>query len=274
MIPHDEAPEQTAAAGEAPTPGMGLGGGRYRVLYRVEEPYESTGHTDLIRTLYAAFEEAGLPVETSGVKHPRPKVAFGPPLPTCCTSDGEYFDLDLKRGLDDLVERLNSVLPPGLRVVRTERIDTKTAPLSSVIEAAEYCFFIPTEVMSSESLDGRLAWFAGERLWQVQRVSSKGTEKTIDLKRAVVRWSYAAAEGGSIARITAKLNDQEGHNANPALILSGLFRLPEEQAALVRVRRVEFYDANGQPLSRANWRRKRSRSLHTKSFEYLRYLDR
>lgn len=271
MSPHEQVPEGP----ETPTavPGTGRGGGRYRVLYRVDEAYQSTGHGDLIRALYDAFAKAALPVATSGAKHPRPKVAFGPPLPTGCTSAGEYFDLDLERGVDDLVGRINAAVPAGLSVVSAERIDGKAAPLSSVIDAAAYDLFIPAEVMASDDVEARLARFAGERLWQVQRASPKGGEKTVNLKRAVAHWSHVPGQGGSTVRVTVRLRDPDGNNANPALILSGLFRLAAEQALLVRARRVECYDANGQPISTAVWRGRRSRSLHTKSFEFLRFLD-
>jgi len=260
--------------GTPPTPGIGLGGGMYRILYRVGEPFASVGHGDLIRAFYQSFQEAGLPVTMSGRNTPRPKVGFGPPLPTGSTSAGEYFDLDLERGVHDLIERLNAVLPDGLEILSAERIDSKTEALSSLVGSAEYELAIPAEIMPHQDVKNRLARFAGERIWQVQRTTPKGKERTINLKRAIVRWSLAPTERGSMVKITAKLGDPDGHNANPALILSGLFRFSEEQAACVSVRRTEMFDANGQPLSRMIWRRKRTRQTHSNSLEFCRYLDR
>jgi len=251
-----------------------MGGGSYRVMYRVEAPYRPAGHTELIRTLYSAFEQGGVPVETSGEKRVRPKVAFGPPLPAGCTSEGEYFDIVLGRGVDDLPSRLNRVLPAGLAVLSAERIDGRAPPLSAVIDSAEYVFSVPDAAMPNGEVKGRLARFAAERIWQVQRVSPKGKEKTIDLKRAVVRWSCEPAQGGCVVRMRVRLNDPDGHNANPGLVLSGLLRLPEESAALVGVRRVGFFTANGQPIDRLLGRRRPNRSLHRKSYEHLRHLDR
>ena len=63
-----------------------------------------------------ACERAQIPVATTGVVQPRPKVSYGPSLTAGISGDREYIDLALERKVDDLGRRIRSELPEQLRL--------------------------------------------------------------------------------------------------------------------------------------------------------------
>jgi len=250
----------------------GFGGGLYRVRYRVGDEFTFVGHSDLMRTIHRAFKIAELPVAISQGHTPRPKASFGPPLPVGCTSEDEYFDVELDAGVSDLAERLDRAMPEGLEVTNVERVGLRANSLSSIVAAAEYRFTIPAEVLPTEAVAARLDELARADAWPVQRVT-KGKERTIDLKRAIAGWRGGSANDATEVLMIVRLAEAEGNNANPTLVLAGLFGLDEEHAARVAVRRMRLLDRNGIPIGQRAWFGARSRPMHTKSFEYLRNIE-
>jgi hypothetical protein len=92
--------------------------------YRVE--YSKLGHlrflgpTELSELLLGACERASVPICTSGVVQPRPRVSFGPSLPAGVAGEREYIDFSLERKVDDLKARLTSELPEEIRLIAVE----------------------------------------------------------------------------------------------------------------------------------------------------------
>ncbi len=85
--------------------------------------FEKTGnaifisHLDLMRLFQRAFQRAGLPLTHSKGFNPRPEVSIALPLSVGVESVCELLDFKLESDIpDDLVERLNRALVPGVHV--------------------------------------------------------------------------------------------------------------------------------------------------------------
>ena len=268
--PVDPAPDDRASM-----PGQeGFGGGMYRLRYSVGDQFKFVGHVDLMQVFHRSFTIARLPLAMSQGNTPRPKAAFGPPLPVGCTSDAEYVDIELSTGVYDLAERLNATLPEGLQVMSALRIAERTESLSSAIESAIYDLAFPARALTLDAIAECLDRFAATPAWPVTRIH-KDKSKVIDLRRAIPAWTILPESGEerTVVRMMLKMNDAGGQNANPGLVLSGLFALDEEGAAWVACRRIDLLDRNGTPIGDRAWHGRRSRQMHAKSMEFLRWVE-
>ena len=99
-----------------------------------------TSHLDVQRTLQRAFRRADLPLAYSKGFNPHPKLSFATALATGYTSDGEWFEVELDRPIEpeSFIDRVNPVLPDGMRVVKAFEADDSIDTLSKLIRAAHY----------------------------------------------------------------------------------------------------------------------------------------
>lgn len=86
----------------------------YRIEYSKSGRLRFLGPGETTDLLLRACRRAELPLATSGVVQPRPKVSFGPSLPVGIEGAHEYVDLGLTRKVPDLLPRLRQQLPEGL----------------------------------------------------------------------------------------------------------------------------------------------------------------
>ncbi|MGH3056001.1 MAG: TIGR03936 family radical SAM-associated protein, partial [Gaiellaceae bacterium] len=108
---------------------------RFRILFEKGIEMRFTSHLDLMRTWERTLRRSGLPLSFTQGHHPHLKMSFGPPLPLGYRSRAEVFDLEFsKPPAVDLVERLNAVLPEGLRVIACRPILFKSPSLMSQLE--------------------------------------------------------------------------------------------------------------------------------------------
>jgi radical SAM-linked protein len=92
----------------------------YRIEYSKLGRLRFLGATELSDLLLGACERASIPICTSGVVQPRPRVSFGPSLPAGVAGDHEYIDFSLARKIDDIHGRLTSELPEEIRLIAVE----------------------------------------------------------------------------------------------------------------------------------------------------------
>lgn len=99
-----------------------------------------TSHLDVQRTLQRAFRRANLPLAYSKGFNPHPKLSFATALATGYTSDGEWFEVELDRPIEPqtFIDRVNPVLPDGMRVVEAFEADDGIDTLSKLIRAAHH----------------------------------------------------------------------------------------------------------------------------------------
>ena len=283
LEPHTTAPEidppqqrkriTQAEAGSMTSTGV------FRVAYRVEGAFRYLGHNDMMRMFHRALQVADVPVAMSGGFRPRPKISFGPPLPSGATSSAEYVDIHLEEDVHELADIMNASLPEELRVVGVQRIEGKTPSISSLSRTTLYRMTIPHSVMPMETLDKLLLDLDAAETYPVTRIQ-KGKERVIDMAKAVLGAESRASgtetlTSGDATRLDIKvrLSDPDGNTANPKLILTGFLGLSAEEAAYVQVRRMEFFQKDGIPLSCLLTTRTRSQALHRKNWELMKNLD-
>lgn len=104
-------------------------------------------HLDLIRVFERAIRRAQLPVSYTQGFNPHPIMAFATALGIGTASDGEYIDIQLDENIDgeSFKNRLNKVLPEGLKIIKSLIIDNKAASLMSIIDSSTYLVKVKTD---------------------------------------------------------------------------------------------------------------------------------
>jgi radical SAM family uncharacterized protein/radical SAM-linked protein len=214
-----------------------------RLWYRTGPALRFLAHGDLMRAFHRAFRIAEIPVVFSQGFSPRPRAAFGPPLPVGTTGEREALDLELNPplpgDLEQLVARLNAALPEDLEVI--EAAPSPPGPaLAAAVVAADYRVALPPAA-DRESMAARVHAFETCETMPVTKERHGRPDRTIDLKRAVL----AAGLANGHASFRLAVGQAEGHQANARLVLGALFGLDDNQIAACAIERVALHDPNG-----------------------------
>lgn len=192
-------------------------------------------HLDLNRAMIRALRRAAVPVWYTEGFNRHPYVTFAAPLSLGYEGLAESMDLRLEQDmpLDELVSRLNAVMPEGLTVTGAAEAVMKPGDL----QAARY----------------RLTFSGGahalRRLLEqdslpVEKRTKKGGTKTVDLKPAL-REIRITAEGDT-AQLEVTLPCGSTDNLNPGLLLTLLQQQTGDETLKMSVIRLKLYGADGQ----------------------------
>ncbi len=166
-------------------------------------------HLDIIRLFDRAARRAKVSLVYSQGFHPRPKLAFGPPLGLGIASIAEYMDVEVEINEDtDLLGRLNPVLPDGMKILSQKAVFSKVPSLSAAINRAVY----KTESDHVDIPDELLQEFMARKEIEVSRMG-KNEEKIINIRPFISKlekkdediYIIVDAVEGRTARITEVL---------------------------------------------------------------------
>ncbi len=103
-------------------------------------------HLDLIRVFERALRRANIPVEYTKGFNPHPIMAFATALGVGVASEGEYIDIQLSENMDSelFMNRLNNVLPKGLKIIKSKAVTEKVKSLMSIIHSSVYLVRLKT----------------------------------------------------------------------------------------------------------------------------------
>jgi len=111
-----------------------------RVKYCKNGPIKYISHLNLVQVFTRALRRANIPMSISNGFNPRFRISFGPPLPLGISSISEYLDIKLKKEIvaEELVEKLNRVLPQGLTILKAKILPSSADSLVKIIDRATY----------------------------------------------------------------------------------------------------------------------------------------
>ena len=202
-------------------------------------------HLDLMRVFQRAFKRAGILIWHSQGFSPRAYVSIALPLPVGMESRCEILDFEIEDGsveLSQLPERLNAVLPAGIRVLRAYESERKIKALTklSADVTLEYDRGVPAGAQKALT-----ELFSRESLVIVKR--SKKGNKEVDIKPLIYALSIAAASETEL-RIETVLSAQNP-GLNPQLLLTAIETyLPAYRPDFSKAGRLEVLDDEENPF--------------------------
>ena len=145
-------------------------------------------HLELITVFTRAVSRGGVPILFSLGFHPHPRFSFGTATSVGVESQAEYMDMVVSAGISagEVLERLNHVLPDGLRILESEIVDAKSPSLSTLIDATRYR--ITFTGADPVTLREQCVQYLAHDSFVIQRVK-KGQTQTVDLRAETVSLS-------------------------------------------------------------------------------------
>lgn len=242
---------------------------RYRATFEKGEEAKYLSHLDLTRALPRAFRRAKIKLGYSLGYHPMPLIQYGPALGVGAVGYNELIDFDSPDELDEqsFLDRMNSVLPPGLRFKGLVRLSAGAQSLIKDVNRAHYVVAldapeIEAAIARLRSQNHELAAMSAERLhqaltdafmsresWVIERVR-RDKRQRVDLRRYT---RELRTEGPAITIVT-ELSPNGG--VKPIEIIAALYGLSESEMISLssRVRRVRLYFED-QTDARGSWTR-------------------
>lgn len=114
---------------------------KVRVKFRKYGALRFIGHLDVMRFFQKVIRRADIPIAFSGGYSPHMIMSFASPLGIGITSDGEYFDIELREAIKskDAVRRMNEVTVDGIEIMSFRQIaEEKKMTGMAIIAAADY----------------------------------------------------------------------------------------------------------------------------------------
>lgn len=169
-------------------------------------PARFMSHLDFIRAVERAVRRAALPVALTEGFHPHPRMSFSPALPVGVESECELVDVELRErvGADEVKERLEPLLPDGLRLMWCMVLPFGEPPLSSVIRAASYemVFECGDGIASQDAVEAAIEGFVRADSVRVIRTTPKGT-KEVNIRPLVYALGVDQRDGAAHVRMLA-----------------------------------------------------------------------
>ena len=165
---------------------------RMRLRFAKTGTMRYLSHLELITVFTRAVSRGGVPILFSQGFHPHPRFSFATATSVGVESVAEYMDMFVADGIPagEVLQRLNDVLPAGLKILEAEQVDLKSPSLSTLIDKTRY------RMTFDDSRQGRLAelcvQFMAHDEFVIQR-KKKGETQTVDLRGEVAALHAAAA---------------------------------------------------------------------------------
>ncbi len=203
---------------------------RLRITFAKQGPLRYTGHLDLHRIWERTLRRAGLPLAYSHGFHPQPRIQIASALPLGFTSRAEIVDIFLTESvpLEGLREKIQSVAPPGLEILKIEEIEANAPALQTQLRAAEYAVTLPNQAGDSHSeLPRRIA-----AVLEAPALPRQRRGKDYDL-RPLIQELRLLEDG----RLFMRLSAREGATGRPEEVLAEL-GIPWEETHIERLRLI------------------------------------
>ena len=183
-----------------------------RIVFSKTGRAKYVSHLDLVRAMTRAVRRADIPLWYTEGFNRHPYLTFAAPLSLGYEGLREAMDIRMQEDFpfDELVERMNAVLPEGLVALSAADVVAKAGDLA----AAEYrlTIHLPVSVIMDALARPELL---------VEKRTKKKTMKTMDIlpyfKEAIVK-----AAGEDVTVVTVSLPSGSNENINPGLFVTAL----------------------------------------------------
>lgn len=198
-------------------------------------------HLDLNRCMQRAFKRAGIPIWYTEGFNPHAYIMFPLALTLGVESDCEIMDFAITEEMDfdTIKERMNNVLPEGLKINSVAlQIKKHTA-----IEQSEYRVVL----RGGNNIDNDFAAFMGREKIEVEKRTKKKGINLVDIKPFIEIVSSEMAD--DMLEIVLRLPAGTELNINPNLVFDEFFKGLSYEAEIVYIERTKILCADSEIFS-------------------------
>lgn len=206
-------------------------------LIRVRATFEKSGrakyisHLDLNRCMLRTFRRSRLPIWYTEGFNPHPYYSFALALSLGFESSCEILDFNLNEEVpfDEVRDRLNAVMPEGMRIVKVAEQKQKI----TYIAKAEYGFSLVSD--DSQGLFNAVSQLLEQPEICIEKKTKKGI-KTVDIKPDMEILSCEKTDNSVDMRMYLPAGTQT--NYNPTLFIEALRRTTDIEFEPQKIRRL------------------------------------
>lgn len=221
---------------------------KVRVKFTKTGAMKFIGHLDIMRYFQKAIRRAGIDIAYSAGFSPHMIMSFAAPLGVGVTSEGEYFDMELKSAQSSrvMMEKLNAVMVEGMSIVSIRKIpEEKSANAMSLVSAADYLVRFRPGKAFFEGWQNQIAGYLDQEQILCMKTTKKG-EREVNIRP----WIYRMEARGE--ELFLQLSSGSVQNLKPEMVMdsfaSYLGITPEPFTWMVH--RLEIYTDLGDETER------------------------
>lgn len=216
---------------------------RLRAVFEKSGRAKYISHLDLNRCMLRVFRRSKLPVWYTEGFNPHPYYSFALALSLGFESSCEIMDFNItddNMSLDEIRDRLNAVMPEGMRIISVaEQVKKITA-----ITKAEYSFSLVSE--DAAEVHNAVIEILAEPEILIEKKTKKGV-KTVDIKPDMEIVSCELKDNSVDMIICLPAGTQT--NYNPMLFIEALRKSREIAFDVQKIRRTKILCANNEIFS-------------------------
>lgn len=189
---------------------------RVRAVFEKKDRAKYISHLDLNRCMLRIFRRSGLPVWYTEGFNPHPYYSFALALSLGFESSCEILDFNItddKMSMEEIMERLNAVMPEGMRIISVKPQRQKITEIAK----AEYKVTLESEQTERLLADIQSLLSADEIL--IEKKTKRGM-KTVDIKPETEL--IGCEKNDNFLDICMRLPAGTQTNYNPSLFLDAL----------------------------------------------------
>lgn len=224
-------------------------GGHAMVIARMKfikgEEVKYISHLDLQRAFQRALRRGEMDIAYSQGFNPHPKISFAMALSVGMTSESEYVDIELNDwyDADELIIKLNDVLPKGLQIKECIISDEKHPSLMSTIRMGLYSIKLYMQNTPNKlEIEKRIKEFLMQKEIKVQRTNKRGNLVEKDIRQLIETIIVERVEK-NIIYIELKLATGSQNNVKPELVIEKLADFGDIPLSydLMKIHRVDLF---------------------------------
>ncbi len=210
---------------------------KVRVKFRKYGVMKFIGHLDIMRYFQKAMRRASIPIAYTQGYSPHMIMSFANPLGVGLTSDGEYFDIELKEPIDSksAVAQLNEVMVDGMEIVSFVELPENQKTGMAIVAAADY-YVLPKYTELSDALKEALERFVTEDSIVIVKKTKK-SEREVDIRPLIYKINLEED------KIFMQVATGSVENLKPELVMEALLDYAglEKESCSFTYHRLEVY---------------------------------
>lgn len=208
------------------------------------------GHLDVMRYFQKVMRRAEIPIAFTSGYSPHMIMSFANPLGIGLTSEGEYFDIELKEPItsEQAIKQMNAVGAEGIEVLSFRQIaEEKKATGMAIVAAADYLVGLRKGEFP-ENLNELVSDFMNQTEITVFK-QTKRSEKMVDIRPIIYEMSVCEERSSFFEEptdqsvIALKLAAGSVENLKPDLVMAAFldFAGMEKEGVTCMYHRMEMY---------------------------------
>jgi len=206
---------------------------KIRIKFSKHGSMKFIGHLDIMRYFQKANIRAGIDIAFSEGFNPHQIMSFAAPLGVGLTSDGEYFDIQVKnsRSSKESIEALNSTMVDGISILEYKLLPDDAKKSMSLVSAADYIVYPKSEDITVfddlSALDILMKDFLDRKEIFITKQTKK-SEATVDIKPFIYDFSLVSfsSEDDELEDVPAffiKVQTGSDNNTRPEQVLAAFY---------------------------------------------------